>query len=147
MRKTETSDTTKCGVAKPENIPFASALSDAMANGNLKASEVARRIWGTTKDKRGYDVARNRDRIGHYMKGTSYPEPDTLIKLAEAVGVPVARLAIDRPVSVAARVRQAVDIHLTVLADQPSKARLQFDRILDFDTAVRIMQELSPGAR
>src|SRR3954468_1996641 len=72
---------------------FADKLRDAMTRANVNASEVARRVWGTAKDKRGYDVARNRDRIGHYLSGSSYPEPENLARLAEAVGVTVEELA------------------------------------------------------
>lgn len=49
-------------------------------------------IWGTTKDKRGYDVARNRDRIGHYLRGNSYPDRENLLKLADALGIAPKRL-------------------------------------------------------
>jgi transcriptional regulator with XRE-family HTH domain len=66
-----------------------------MLKQGLSASEVARRVWGSTKDKRGYDVARNRDRIGHYLAGTSYPEPENLQLLADALGLPIEDLAID----------------------------------------------------
>jgi transcriptional regulator with XRE-family HTH domain len=72
---------------------FADKLRDAMTRANVNASEVARRVWGTAKDKRGYDVARNRDRIGHYLSGSSYPEPENLARLADAVGVTVEELA------------------------------------------------------
>jgi transcriptional regulator with XRE-family HTH domain len=69
-----------------------------MLDGKLSAAEVARRVWGTSTDKRGYEVAKNRDRIGHYLAGTSYPEPENLQKLADAVNVPVDKLAIaERP--------------------------------------------------
>jgi len=72
---------------------FAEQLAAAMKEQGLNASEVARRIWGTKKDRRNYDVARNRDRIGHYLSGRSYPEPENLRKLAEALGIPVEQLA------------------------------------------------------
>lgn len=75
---------------------FARALRDAMNRQNLSASEVARRIWGTATDKRGYEVAKNRDRIGHYLAGTSYPEPENLVKLANAVGVPIEDLTVEK---------------------------------------------------
>lgn len=67
----------------------------------LKASDIARVVWGSTKDKRGYSVARNRDRIGHYLAGTSYPGPENLQKLADVLGIPVETLAIERPSSAA----------------------------------------------
>jgi transcriptional regulator with XRE-family HTH domain len=87
----------------PRTPKFAATLRAAMRVKGFSKSELARRVWGTTKDTRGYDVARNRDRIGHYLNGTSYPEPDNLVKLAEALGVapeqlldPARRVGTDR---------------------------------------------------
>jgi transcriptional regulator with XRE-family HTH domain len=76
----------------PMRQAFAAALKAAMARQGLTASQLARLVWGTIKDKRGYDVSRGRDRIGHYLRGTSYPDPANLIRLAAALGVPAATL-------------------------------------------------------
>jgi transcriptional regulator with XRE-family HTH domain len=76
----------------PMRQAFAAALKAAMARQGLNASQLAARIWGTIKDKRGYAVARGRDRIGHYLRGTSHPDPANLIRLAAALGVPAATL-------------------------------------------------------
>ena len=137
----------------PEYAPFVNALRAAMLKHGLNASEVARRVWGSTKDTRGYDVARNRDRIGHYLAGTSYPEPDNLAKLAEALDLPVEDLA-DRPTRHAAGRRRdvlpraaAADVQFTMLADQPDKARMQFDRVISFETGMRILQMLKEEDR
>jgi transcriptional regulator with XRE-family HTH domain len=81
--------------SRPEYRPFAEALRAAMLRKDISASDLAREVWGTTRDKRGYEVARNRDRIGHYLNGTSYPEPANLELLAKALDVPVEELAID----------------------------------------------------
>ena len=94
-----------------------------MLKQKLNASDVARRIWGPTKDKRGYEVARNRDRIGHYLNGTSYPEPDNLVELANVLKLPVEDLQIDRPIVFAGagasyRERQGADVRFTMLPDQ-----------------------------
>lgn len=64
----------------PKNRLFAEKLQDAMTKAGLSKSEIARRIWGTTKDKRGFTVAKNRDRMGQYTSGATYPEPETLQK-------------------------------------------------------------------
>ena len=109
---------------RPEYVPFTEALRSAMLKQKLSASEVARRVWGPATDTRGYTVAKNRDRIGHYLAGTSYPEPENLVKLAEALNLPVEDLQIDRPVALLAsagasyRGRQPTDVHLTMLSDQ-----------------------------
>jgi len=138
-------------IPRPEYVPFAEALRTAMLKQGLSASEVARRVWGSTKDTRGYDVARNRDRIGHYLNGTSYPEPENLQLLADALGLVVEDLAIDRPIPIVgttgASRRQPADVHFTMLADQPDKARMQFDRVISFETGLRILQMLKEEER
>jgi hypothetical protein len=118
-----------------------------MLKEKVSASEVARRIWGTTKDSRGYDVARNRDRIGHYLAGTSYPEPDNLVKLANAVGVSVEELTIERPDPPVVPRRQVADLRLTAAVDEPNKAHLLLDRTLDWETALRILQLVKEDER
>lgn len=77
---------------RPEYKPFADALARVMTERKLSASEVARRVWGTTTNTRGYTVARGRDRISHYLAGKIYPEPENMLKLAEAIGVPAETL-------------------------------------------------------
>lgn len=119
-----------------------------MSRANVNASEVARRVWGSTKDKRGYDVARNRDRIGHYLSGSSYPEPENLARLAEAVGVTVEELAMPRGTNPGTAHTQPVyagggkplkhlyadtatgELSLISLPAEPGKVRLQVDRIV-----------------
>jgi hypothetical protein len=85
---------------EPEPLPplFATALMDAMMGpigaDPITSSELARRVWGSAKPPdRG---ARNRDRISHYLRGTSYPTPENLRKIAKALGVPEAELAAAR---------------------------------------------------
>lgn len=58
-------------------------------------SEVARQAWGVVTDGRGYEVARNRDRISAYEAGRDVPTRENLEKLAEVFGVTVAELAPD----------------------------------------------------
>lgn len=58
-----------------------------MAARGFNRSDVARAIWGTVPDNRGYDVARNRDRIGAYLRGSSYPSLDTKYELAKVFDV------------------------------------------------------------
>jgi transcriptional regulator with XRE-family HTH domain len=93
---------------------FADKLRDAMTRANVNASEVARRVWGTAKDKRGYDVARNRDRIGHYLSGSSYPEPENLARLADAVGVTVEELAMPPETAHQGSIRSSPDAAVTI---------------------------------
>ena len=66
---------------------FAAWLAAQMAARGLNHSDLARAIWGTVPDTRGYDVARNRDRIGAYLRGNSYPNLDTRYDLAAVFSV------------------------------------------------------------
>jgi len=50
-------------------------------------SDIARDVFGEMRDPRGYLVARNRDRIGTYFKGTSYPKRATMLKLCASLGI------------------------------------------------------------
>lgn len=118
----------------------------------MNASEVARRVWGTTVDSRGRTVARNRDRIGHYLAGTSYPEPDNLEALAKAVDVSVEALSIERAASTPAprarNHRPPVGNVLSVTRvpnppDQPRFARLQVDLILEEGVAQEFSKMLA----
>lgn len=134
--------------ARTEYLPFAAVLRAAMDRLGMSNAEVARRVWGVTKDTRGYWVAKNRDRIAHYLAGASYPEPKNLVKLADVIGVPVAELAIDKPpaVAVAAQSRR-FGLRLTRFADQPQLARLEMDLILSWQLAVEISELVMQDGR
>lgn len=137
---------------------FAEKLNTIMIRAGITPSEAARRIWGTTNDKRGYAVARNRDRIGHYLKGTSYPGPENMRKLAEALGVPVEALAVEPPTRLAggrpqspvpgafsaARSQTPVSGLLqTTMPANPADtnmARFQADRMISPALAIALMQ-------
>jgi len=130
--------------ARQEYLAFAAALRAAMHRHGLSASEVARRVWGVTTDTRGYPVAKNRDRIGHYLRGTSYPEPENLVKLADVIGVPVAELAIDKPPTVRTP-RQLSGLQVILLADQPELARLEISMTLPWELALEIAARIQRG--
>jgi hypothetical protein len=147
--------------SKIRNQAFAAILRDAMTKAGVNPSEVARRVWGTTKDKRGVNVARNRDRIGHYLNGTSYPAPENLERLATAVGLSVEELAgaqqASEPTAPPPRAQPQGSIArhtainagaatgelvLTSLPAQPTKIRLQVDRVIHWKLAEKIQAML-----
>jgi transcriptional regulator with XRE-family HTH domain len=141
----------KLATVPPRNRLFAEKLQDAMTKAGLSKSEIARRIWGTTKDKRGFTVAKNRDRMGQYTSGATYPEPETLQKLADAVGVPVEELTSnpgptpgDHPAGQSRRTPSAStgELILTELPAQPTKTRLQIDRVVHWKVAEQIRRIL-----
>lgn len=151
---TEAPRTTTQRVFQPRNRArnqaFAARLRDAMNRGGLHSSEVARRVWGTARDKRGHNVARSRDRIGHYLNGVSYPSPEIMARLAAAVGLSVEELA-GEPAADPARSRPqgssakhpavagaSGDLILTSLPAQPTKIRIQVDRVIHWKLAASI---------
>jgi hypothetical protein len=81
--------------SKPELERFRQNLARAMQAKKMSASTLARAVWGTTTDSRGYTVPRNRDRITHYLAGTGYPAPAAVTKMAQALGIDPALLAKD----------------------------------------------------
>lgn len=129
-----------------------------MAKGGLTSSEVARRMWGTSTDKRGYETARNRDSLKHYLAGTRCPDPENLIRLADAIGVPAEELSVDLPTvknpfaptvrqqhlsgTISAASAASGALSLTSLPAQPSKIRLQVDRVIDWELAQTIHEML-----
>lgn len=139
--------------ARAEFIPFAEALRKAMEEQALSLTEVARRVWGTTKDTRGYEVAKNRDRIGHYLKGTSYPIPENLQKLADAVGVPVESLTIaQRPAPLMRQSRRPrelpsvahpEEVEILEINGAPGMSRLRINKAVATKLALKIFAMLT----
>jgi transcriptional regulator with XRE-family HTH domain len=81
---------------------FAERLERIMMERNLSRSDVARLIWGTMTDERGYTVARNRQVLGKYLSGEVEPRMSTKRRMAEVLSVPMAALdpssdPLDRP--------------------------------------------------
>lgn len=58
----------------------------------LSRSDVARRVWGTTIDRRGYEVARNRQHISNYLSGKIKPSTKSKRLLSEALNIPYMKL-------------------------------------------------------
>ena len=124
----------------------------AMEAKGLNASNLARQVWGETTDNRGYKVAKNRDRIGHYLAGVSFPEEDNLQRLAAALGLPYEELAVTKPPTGPGSAyhsssrtladRNLVDTQLSILAHRPSFAILQLKRQMRLDTALTIIRLL-----
>lgn len=66
---------------------FASRLQAELDRRGLSASDLARKVWGERTDKRGYTVARNRDRVSEYLNGRAIPASGNLVKIAGALGI------------------------------------------------------------
>lgn len=125
-----------------------------MARDNLSASEVARRAWGTIRNRKGYEVARNRDRIGHYLNATSYPEPENLRRIADAIGVPVSDLELPTRSATKGAAFQARVIdnnnhfQLTPVPGAIRQVRVQWrlNRVVDWKLAKKIFEIVEEAA-
>ena len=120
-----------------------------MTRRDLNASQLAKRAWGPTTDSRGYSVGRNRDRIGHYLAGTSFPEPENIERLAKALDVPIEELASTRPATEPRQPRQSPPpdpssiskTNLLSTTQLPgSRMRLQVDKVLDWKLVTEIQR-------
>jgi transcriptional regulator with XRE-family HTH domain len=112
-----------------------------MTQRGMSQSDLAREVWGTTRDTRGYTVAKNRDRIGAYLRAESLPEPQNLAKLAEALGAKTEELA---PEIVAATVdRENPELAMTMVAGHRDKVHLQINKLVSLSVATKIMGLLS----
>ena len=110
----------------PTHKAFAVWLAAQMAARGLNHSDLARAINGTIKDTRGYDVARGRDRIGHYLRGESYPSLDTKYALAKALDVfPDDIPGPGKPLRAVSRAKQR-----TLPASPSTQINQKLDRIL-----------------
>jgi hypothetical protein len=121
---------------------FADRLTKWMNDAGLKQSDLARKIWGTTKDKRGYEVARNRDRISSYLAGVGLPEPENLQKLADALGCEPGDLVgpanVTRPLT-RARSPQ-VDIQLATVIGRRGLMQIEIKMVLKTKDAMVLAQ-------
>jgi hypothetical protein len=127
---------------------FAEKLDAAMSDKDLKPIDLAKKVWGTVKDSRGYDVGRNRDRIGAYLKGTSYPNPENLRRIAEALDTTVEELAVTPSPRVTmagsrnSRPRTTGRLSITAAPDRSGWDDLEVSRRVPSDTAMQIWQLL-----
>jgi hypothetical protein len=120
-----------------------------MLDQGMSASDLARAVWGTSTDNRGYQVAKNRDRIGHYLAGVSYPEAVNLRKIEAALGLSPDALALTQTENRAARVhagreaRGTADLVLTAVNGHPGVFVLQARRMVTADVALQILKLLN----
>jgi transcriptional regulator with XRE-family HTH domain len=118
---------------RPEFLSFAHELRDAMLAKGFSASDLARLVWDTIPGRRG---ARNRDRIRHYLAGTSYPTPDNLKKLGQALGVAFG--ARPQASSRSPPPPLSHDVQITLLNNRPGVALIQMKQLVTVKTALAI---------
>jgi hypothetical protein len=125
--------------AKPEYATFAKLLRGAMLNRKMNASDLARAIWGTTTDPRGYEVAKNRDRVGAYLAGTGYPSRETLPKLCEAVGLDPSLIPMPTRSSAPREFAGTPDVTITLLTEHPGMCSMYIRKVIPVDIGMQIM--------
>lgn len=127
--------------------PFAAVLKRAMDDRGLSGSELARRVWGTQRDVRGYEVAKNRASVSQYLSGAMHPSPATLKKIADVLALPVSDLTASaaapeqKPEPPASRLPED-DLRLSAVST-PGKVRLRVNRVIDRPLALKIFEMLS----
>jgi len=124
---------------KPEFAEFARTLRAAMADKGMNASDLARAIWGTVDDPRGYPVAKNRDRIGAYLAGTGYPSRETLPKLCEALGLDIATLPLPTRSSASREFAGTPDVTFTLMTEHPGLCSVYIRMMLPVAAGLQII--------
>jgi transcriptional regulator with XRE-family HTH domain len=141
-------------LVRPDYREFARRLREAMVARQLSASDVARAIWGTVPDPRGYQVAKNRDRIGAYLAGTGYPSKETLPKLCEAVGLSIEELPVPmRSTAARSTASSPADLSFSLLQDHPGLCSIYVRTVMSIELGLKSValvqqdrsNEASPG--
>lgn len=133
------------GVETFELQNFARKLHQLRTDRGMSQSDLAREIWGTKTDAKGYTVAKNRARISAYEKGEHYPDPVNMKRLCEVLGVPPEELA---PDLMAATVdREEPEIQLTAIAGHPDKVYFRVNTLLSLGLAAEITAMISRERR
>lgn len=128
-------------VQRLEMETFARRLHKLMLEKKMSQSDLARKIWGQGTDSRGYNVAKNRDRISVYLKGQSYPDQINLQRIADVLGVTTEELA---PDAVAAAVeRDNPEVQFTMVAGHSDKVYLRVNKLVPMALAAKIVTLLS----
>jgi len=124
----------------PTRDSFPKKLREAMAAKQMTPSDLARAIWGTVADPRGYKVARNRDRIGVYLAGTGYPSKETLPKLCEALGWSMDEVPASNSGKEPRALAGGSDFSFSLLADQPSLCLIYIRKNLPTEVGMKILR-------
>ena len=128
---------TSAPVERMELEGFAKRLHRAMLKKQLSQSDLARQIWGTVTDNRGYEVAKNRDRISVWLRGQATPDPQNLTKCAEVLGLKVEELAPDLTAS--AVERQNPEVQMTAMGGHSDKVYLRINKLVSMAVAAKIV--------
>jgi transcriptional regulator with XRE-family HTH domain len=124
----------------PKDPAFPDRLQRLMDQKKMTRAELARHIWGTMVDERGYTVARNRQTVSRYLAGKTDPNETTKRLIAEALGVTYKQLyPNDDPVN-----RPGSGVTLTSMGSQ--RCRVDISLELPMDVATQVIQLVSEYA-
>lgn len=121
---------------------FAKRLRDLREAKGLSKSDLAKAVWGTTTDTRGYTVARNRDRISVYEDGAQVPTPENLKAIAAALDVNPSELAPDIVTNTASANKKPA-ISMTIIDGHPDQAVLTVNCPVSVVLAAQIIQMIA----
>lgn len=107
----------------------------------MTRADLARMVWGTMTDERGYEVARNRQTISKYLAGKVEPSEVTVRRIAEALNVTYGDLLPSAdPVN-----RPGSGIVMTAVGSQ--KYRIDLSLVVPADVASKVIELVSEFAR
>jgi len=118
---------------------FAARLYSLMCERELNASGLARELWGTTTNEKGYEVAKGRERIHYWLKGRQLPDSENLGRLAHALRTrPEALVPIPS-------IEEQTDGEYVIqtIPGYPDKLHLRVDKVMDKAQAARIIALLA----
>lgn len=121
---------------------FPDRLQQLMDARGVTRADLARMVYGTFTDERGYTVAKNRQSIGRYLAGQTMPLKQTARKMADALSVSYTELfpnsnPLERPGS---------GVKMTP-STKGELAHLEVSLDVPFDTAMEVVRLVAPHAR
>lgn len=111
---------------------------------SLSQSDLARMIWGVVTNKKGYEEARNRDRISAWEAGRAVPTRANLTVLADTLGVCLDDLAPDLILEKPNLASMPTKFSLVCLPN--NNAHIRVDTVVTFDVATQIASLLAVKA-
>jgi transcriptional regulator with XRE-family HTH domain len=126
-------------VLRFEKQDFARNLYALMNERGMSKSDLARKIWGDIQNRNGTKAARNRERIGSYLRCETYPEPATLKLIANALEVSVDEIA-PRVLSAPAGDREQLELSVTVVSGHPDRVFISLNTTTSLSIAAQIME-------
>jgi transcriptional regulator with XRE-family HTH domain len=140
--KEHESDTPRAPAEMPAEVAgsFKARLYYLRRQRGWTQSELARRVWGSVEDARGYSVAKHRDRISIYEHGSATPRRESLDAIAKALGVTVSELAPD--LVAASRGGPAIPGSVSLVGLPGGQARLTVDAVVSFEVALQVARLL-----